>query len=142
MDIKTSPEKYKEKIHTAENLKDKDIEKLLERSVKIISSLSDKNYEICFEDAFGFIHSNFKKLGAEVFVNITDDSWSLTKSAEYQHFVVSWFRAIEFRTTMVRSTNSGFTAIVDPQGRIKDSLPLFKEAWLSAEVPVYKNSRL
>ena len=57
----------------------------------------------------------------------------------YQHFVVSWFRAIEFRTTMVRSTNSGFTAIVDPQGRIKDSLPLFKEAWLSAEVPVYKN---
>ncbi len=94
---------------------------------------------ICFEDAFGFIHSNFKKLGAEVFVNITDDSWSLTKSAEYQHFVVSWFRAIEFRTTMVRSTNSGFTAIVDPQGRIKDSLPLFKEAWLSAEVPVYKN---
>lgn len=46
MDIKTSPEKYKEKIHTAENLKDKDIEKLLERSVKIISSLSDKNYEI------------------------------------------------------------------------------------------------
>ena len=43
MDIKTSPEKYKEKIHTAENLKDKDIEKLLERSVKIISSLSDKN---------------------------------------------------------------------------------------------------
>lgn len=46
MDIKTSPEKYKEKIHTAENLKDKDIEKLLERSVKIISSLPDKNYEI------------------------------------------------------------------------------------------------
>nr|WP_318660265.1 anaerobic ribonucleoside-triphosphate reductase activating protein [uncultured Treponema sp.] len=46
MDIKTSPEKYKEKIHTAENLKDKDIEKLLERSVKIISTLSDKNYEI------------------------------------------------------------------------------------------------
>ena len=94
---------------------------------------------ICFEDAFGNINAGLKKLGAEVFINITDDSWSLTNSAEYQHFVISWFRAMEFRTTLVRSTNSGYTVIVDPQGRIKEDLPLFKEAYLASSVPVYKN---
>ena len=46
MDIKTSPQKYKEKIPVAENLKEKDIKMLLENSIKTASSLSNKNYEI------------------------------------------------------------------------------------------------
>ncbi|MBR5932948.1 MAG: apolipoprotein N-acyltransferase [Treponema sp.] len=94
---------------------------------------------ICFEDAFGYINAGFKKQRAEVLINITDDSWSLTKSAEYQHYVVSWFRAIEFRTTLVRSTNSGFTCVVDPAGRLRENLPLFEENYLCARVPVYKS---
>lgn len=94
---------------------------------------------ICFEDAFPEICGPLKKLGTEVFVNITDDSWSLTKSAEYQHYVISWYRAIEYRTTFVRSTNSGFTAVTDPSGRILASLPLFEKKHLSYSVPVYKN---
>ncbi|MGN0740899.1 MAG: apolipoprotein N-acyltransferase [Treponema sp.] len=94
---------------------------------------------ICFEDAFGDVCAKLKKSGTEVFVNITDDSWSLTKSAEYQHFVTSYFRAIEFRTTLVRSTNSGYTVIVDPKGKIIADLPLFEKTYLSQGVPVYKN---
>ncbi len=93
---------------------------------------------ICFEDAFPDICGPFHKLGTEVFLNITDDSWSKTASAEYQHFVVAAFRAIEYRTVLVRSTNSGFTAVVDPYGRILDSLPLFEEAYLCARIPIYQ----
>ena len=93
---------------------------------------------ICFEDAFPDICGPFHKLGAEVFLNITDDSWSKTASAEYQHFVVAAFRAIEYRTTLVRSTNSGFTAVVDPCGRILNSIPLFEESYLCARIPIYQ----
>lgn len=93
---------------------------------------------ICFEDAFPDICGPFHDMGAEVFLNITDDSWSKTASAEYQHFVVAAFRAIEYRTTLVRSTNSGFTAVVDPAGNIVQSAPLFEEAYLCAEIPIYQ----
>ena len=93
---------------------------------------------ICFEDAFPDICGPFHKMGAEVFMTITDDSWSKTASAEYQHFVVAAFRAIEYRTTLVRSTNSGFTAVVDSAGKIVQSAPLFEEAYLCAEIPIYQ----
>lgn len=93
---------------------------------------------ICFEDAFPDICGPFHKMGAEVFMNITDDSWSKTASAEYQHFAVAAFRAIEYRTTLVRSTNSGFTAVVDSAGNIVQSAPLFEEAYLCAEIPIYQ----
>lgn len=95
---------------------------------------------VCFEDAFGDVCSRMKKNGAEVFVNITDDSWSLTRSAEYQHFAAAKFRAIELRTTFTRATNSGYTAVVDPAGNIKADLPLFEKTYLAYEVPVYENT--
>lgn len=93
---------------------------------------------ICFEDAFPDICGPFNQAGAEVFVNITDDSWSKTKSAEYQHFAVAVFRSIEYRTTLVRSTNAGVTAVLDNKGRVLQSIPLFEEGYLNASVPIYK----
>ena len=93
---------------------------------------------ICFDDAFGEVCRGLFLAGSEVFVNITNDSWSLTKSAEYQHFVVAHYRAIEYRTTLVRSTNGGVTCIIDPAGKVLKSLPLFEEAAMSAGIPVYK----
>jgi apolipoprotein N-acyltransferase len=73
-----------------------------------------------------------------VFINITNDSWSKTKSAELQHFAVASFRAIEMRTTLVRSTNSGYSTVVNPAGKILYDMPLFTADSLYAEVPVYK----
>ncbi|MBQ0002963.1 MAG: apolipoprotein N-acyltransferase [Treponema sp.] len=96
---------------------------------------------ICFEDAFGECCRGLKKAGSELFINITDDSWSLTKSAEYQHYVISWFRSMEFRTTLVRSTNSGVTAVIDPSGKVLADLPLFEKNYLNFEVPLYSNTK-
>ena len=81
---------------------------------------------ICFDDSFTDVCRPLWKNGSEVFMNITDDSWSLKKSAEYQHFVIASYRAIEYRTTMVRSTNAGYSVIMDPSGRILADLPLFE----------------
>lgn len=92
---------------------------------------------ICYDDAFNDICRPLYKAGAEIFVNLTDDSWSLKDISEIQHFVVSSYRSIEYRTTLVRSTNSGYSVVVDPAGKILADLPLFEEAALAYDIPVY-----
>ena len=96
---------------------------------------------ICFEDAFSDVCSRLYALGSEVFMNITNDSWSKTPSAEYQHFVVASYRAIEYRTTLVRCANSGYSVVVDPAGRIIADIPVFTEAARTVPVPIYRRSQ-
>lgn len=93
---------------------------------------------ICFDDAYSHVFRGLFFAGTELFMNITNDSWSKTQSAEYQHFAVAAYRAIEFRTTLARCTNSGFTVVLDPTGKILDSLPLFKEEALATAIPIYQ----
>lgn len=93
---------------------------------------------ICFDDAFTDIMRPLFLNGTELFVNITDDSWSLKKSSEIQHFVIASYRAIEYRTTLVRSANAGYSVVVSPSGKVIADLPLFEEAALDFDIPVYK----
>lgn len=95
---------------------------------------------ICFDDAFTDVMRPLWKYGTEVFLNITDDSWSLTKSSEYQHFVIASYRAIEYRTTLVRATNAGVSAVITPSGRVIASMPLFEACSLAVEIPVYNRT--
>lgn len=94
---------------------------------------------VCFGDAFPDVCIPLAKAGTELFVNITDDSWSKTKSAEYQHFVVASYRSIELRKTMVRSTNAGYSVVIDPIGKVLADMPLFEENAMFFKVPIYKN---
>lgn len=100
---------------------------------------------ICFEDAFADLCSRLHNAGigdadrSQLMINLTDDSWSKTQSAEYQHFIVASFRTIELRTTLIRSTNSGYSCVVNPLGVVTDDLPLFSEETLFAEVPIYEH---
>ena len=93
---------------------------------------------ICFDDAFTDVIRPMFLNGAELFINITDDSWSKTKSSEYQHFVIASYRAIEYRTTLVRSSNSGYSVVVNPQGKIIADQPLFEACATSFDVPIYQ----
>jgi apolipoprotein N-acyltransferase len=93
---------------------------------------------ICFGDAFTDVCRPLFLYGSELFMNMTDDSWSLTNSAEYQHFVIASYRAIEYRTTLARSTNAGVSAVVDPAGRILAEMPLFVSDSMAVSIPVYK----
>jgi len=92
---------------------------------------------ICFEDAFPALISRLHKSGSDLLINLTNDSWSKTDSAEYQHFAIASFRAIEMRTTLVRSTNAGYTVVVDPLGTVLYDMPLFKAESIRVPVPVY-----
>ncbi len=93
---------------------------------------------VCFDDSFTDVMRPLFLNGAELFVNLTDDSWSLKKSSEFQHFCIASYRAIEYRTTLVRSTNAGYSVVVSPTGEVLADQPLFEESSLSYDVPVYK----
>ncbi len=92
---------------------------------------------ICFEDTFGYLCREFFREGAEVLVNMTNDSWSFSVPCEVQHMSMAVFRALENKRSVVRSTNGGITCIIDPNGRITRRLEPFIEGYLSGEVPVY-----
>jgi apolipoprotein N-acyltransferase len=92
---------------------------------------------ICFEDGFPDLVRYLALEGAEILLNLTNNSWSRTDSAQLQHFVAARFRAVETRLGLVRSTNSGYTAVVDPWGSVAASLPMFEAGYLISDVPLY-----
>ena len=92
---------------------------------------------ICFEDSFGYLGRDARRAGAQIIVNLTNNSWSQTEAAQIQHFAVARLRAVENRIALVRSTNSGVTAVVDARGKTLAELPMFEAGWLVTEVPLY-----
>ncbi len=92
---------------------------------------------ICFEDTFGYLCRGFVRRGADVLVNMTNDAWSKSVACAMQHMTMAVFRAVENRRSVVRSTNGGMTNIIDPNGRILESFPPFKEGFLDGTVPVH-----
>jgi apolipoprotein N-acyltransferase len=62
-------------------------------------------------------------------VNITNDAWFGRTSAPYQHLAMVTLRAIENRVPIVRVANTGFSAMVEPDGRIRWRTGLFEPAW-------------
>ena len=78
---------------------------------------------ICYESVFADEIRQFSQLGAEVFVNISDDGWYGDTSAPWQHLNMVRMRAIENRRWILRDTNNGVTTVIDPYGRIRQSIP-------------------
>jgi apolipoprotein N-acyltransferase len=78
---------------------------------------------ICYEAVFADEVREFPELGAEVLVNISDDGWYGDTSAPWQHLNMLRMRAIENRRWILRDTNTGVTAVIDPYGRVRQSIP-------------------
>jgi len=78
---------------------------------------------ICYESVFADEVRHFAQLGAEVLVNISDDGWYGDTSAPWQHLNMARMRAIENRRWILRDTNNGVTAVIDPYGRVRQSIP-------------------
>ncbi len=91
---------------------------------------------ICFEDTFGYLSAEFVRNGADMIINLSNDYWSRSVQAERQHFQLAVFRAVENRRPLLRSTNSGITALVLPSGEIVNELEPFTQSWGIYEVPV------
>ncbi len=92
---------------------------------------------ICFEDTFGYISRRFVNEGAEMIINLTNDSWSESVPAAMQHMAMAVFRAVENKRTVVRSTNGGISCVIDPNGRILSIQEPFTEGYMISEAPVF-----
>src|SRR5665213_392515 len=78
---------------------------------------------ICYESIFSDEVRLFVLKGADVLVNISDDGWYGDTSAPWQHLNMVRMRAIENHRWVLRSTNTGVTAVIDPDGRVTASAP-------------------
>ncbi|MCL2600709.1 MAG: apolipoprotein N-acyltransferase [Treponema sp.] len=94
---------------------------------------------ICFEDSFGYLCREFVRRGAEVLVNLSNKAWSWSLASQNQQLGMAVFRAVENRRSVVRSTASGQTGGIDPNGRIVAIAPPFTETWLTVSVPIVRD---
>lgn len=102
------------------------------------TSFGDFSAPVCFEMIYPEHVRRFVRNGASFVVNVSNDSWLGPDSAQHQHLVYSVFRAVENRRWIVRATNTGISALVDPTGRIVDRTGLGEAAVLSGMVqPLY-----
>ena len=70
--------------------------------------------------------------GAEVFVNISNDGWYGEGGAPRQHLNMARMRAVENDRWLLRDTNTGITAVIDPYGRVVAQAPRNQRTQLQA----------
>ncbi|MGA7156697.1 MAG: apolipoprotein N-acyltransferase [Acidobacteriaceae bacterium] len=107
-----------------------------------VFNVANKKYGvfICYESIFGDELRHFPLEGAQVLVNISDDGWYGDTSAPWEHLDMVRMRAIENDRWLLRATNTGVTAAIDPRGRIIAALPRHVRA--SMQVPFGFRTRL
>lgn len=96
---------------------------------------------ICYEDIFpGQVRMLMKggrdRRVPEAMFNLTNDSWYGDTVQPMEHLALASFRSIEHRRALVRSTNTGISAIVDPVGRIHQRTAQWTRASLAGPVPL------
>ncbi|MDD5773223.1 MAG: apolipoprotein N-acyltransferase [bacterium] len=97
---------------------------------------------ICFEGIFGDYAGKFVNKGANFLVNITEDDWMKKyPSGMKQHAYMSVFRAVENQIYYVRAANSGLSFILDPAGRIIDTMPMKKEGFFVGKIHLKNDAK-
>jgi apolipoprotein N-acyltransferase len=73
---------------------------------------------ICYEDIIpGLVNDLVDAGNPDLLVNMTNDAWFGESIEPWQHLALAKFRSVEHRLFMVRATNTGVSAIIDPTGR-------------------------
>jgi apolipoprotein N-acyltransferase len=111
---------------------------------------------ICFESAFPevtralvgsgepfFLASLFPALaprpgegGAELLLELTNDTWFGRTPAAAQHAAVAALRAVETRRAFARAVTTGISQLIDPYGRIIGRVDLFQTGFIAATLPL------
>lgn len=88
---------------------------------------------ICFEEAFS--RDVIRDLPeAKILLNVSNDAWFEDSIQPHQHHAIARMRALEAGRYMMRSTNTGITSFIGPQGEVIKQLPQFEVGVLTAEI--------
>jgi apolipoprotein N-acyltransferase len=103
--------------------------------------LSEKNgYKIapsiCYESIYGGFMRQYVKQGANLVCIITNDGWWKKTPGHKQHMNYARLRAIETRTWVARSANTGISCFIDPNGNVIDPQPYNTAAAIRLPIPV------
>ncbi len=91
------------------------------------------NVFICYEAIFGR-EVMARVPSSTLMVNVSNDAWFGDSLAPHQHLQMVQMRALEAGRELLRSTNTGITAIIDHHGRIVNRIPQFERAVLSGTI--------
>jgi len=106
----------------------------------------DDRYEfipsVCFEDTVARLCRRFVRPGPQLIVNVTNDAWFGRSAASELHLQNALFRSVELRRPMLRSTNTGTSALVLSNGRVTRLMPAFTRGTQTVEVPLSTEGRV
>lgn len=92
---------------------------------------------ICYEALIMPFMRELARNGSEIYINFTNDSWFGAGNEPFQHLMLAAHRTIENGLAMVRTTNTGFSLLMDASGQTLAQGPLYEVAIVGGKVPVY-----
>ena len=99
--------------------------------------LQAKGYQIapfiCYEVVYPELAASMAAR-SDLLLTISNDTWFGTSIGPLQHLQMAQMRALEAGRWMIRATNNGVTALIDPFGNITTQVPQFEEAVMYGEV--------
>jgi apolipoprotein N-acyltransferase len=83
---------------------------------------------------------NYIRNGANLICIITNDGWWKNTPGHKQHMNYARLRAIETRTWVARSANTGISCFIDPTGTVINPLPYNTAAAIKLSIPATNHS--
>ena len=109
-----------------------------ERSVFQLHSETKVAPIICYESVYGSFISGFVRNGAEFLAVMTNDAWWGKTPGHRQLLSYTKLRAIETRLPIVRSANSGISAVIDTYGEVTQQIPYLERGAMSSTITPQK----
>ncbi len=88
---------------------------------------------ICYEDAFSWLVRQHAK-HSSFLINISNDGWFGDSIAASQHLQIARMRALETGRFLLRSTNTGISAIINSEGEIVQQSNTFEPSVLHGQI--------
>jgi len=96
---------------------------------------------ICYESIYGEFMSKYVRNGANLICIVTNDGWWKKTPGHKQHMNYARLRAIETRTWVARSANTGISCFIDPYGNVYNPQPYNTTAAIKLSIPVNAASK-
>ncbi len=96
---------------------------------------------VCYEDAYG-AEQLYAFPDADLLINVSNDAWFGDSIAPHQHLQIARMRALEVGRYSVRSTNTGISAFIGPEGQLLQAGQQFTDEIMTADVRLHRGTTI